>query len=649
MKVANVTMRKRIFIVIVGVTVMFLAMIFRLGYIQLWTGQDLANKAEDSWRKNIPFTASRGEILDRNGIPLAYNVSSPTVMVVPAQIKDAPSTAKQLAFILNMNEEKLLQMITKRQLIVKLQPEGRKITLEKANEIKELNLSGVTVAEDNQRYYPYTNLASHVLGFTGIDNQGLTGLELYYDEFLQGSSGSVSFLSDARGKEMPGSSQQYTEPRDGLNLRLTLDKHIQTIVERELDEAMITHRPDHVLAIAMDPNNGEILAMASRPDYEPSQYQEYDIEVINRNLPIWMTYEPGSTFKIITIAAAIEEQKVNLKTETFFDPGYIEVAGARPRCWKRGGHGSQTFLEVVQNSCNPGFVVLGQRLGKESLFEYIQNFGFGKKTGIDMKGEENGILFNLENVGPVELATTSFGQGVSVTPIQQIAAVSAAINGGKLYQPQIADAWIHPETGKVVEEIDKKLIREVISEETSSEVRDTLEHVVAEGTGRNAFVDGYRVGGKTGTAQKVVNGRYSPTEHIVSFVGFAPADDPQIVIYIAVDNPKGLQFGGLIAAPIVQNILQDTLPYMGVEPRQEQIEKKYIYGDTPLVEVPDLMGRSKQEIYEMLSSNFTLSTYGVGSTIINQAPKPGTKVQRGSSIKVYLSNHIEEEHDHAHD
>lgn len=405
---------------------------------------------------------------------------------------------------------------------------------------------------------------------------------------------------------MPGSSEKYVEPKDGLNLKLTIDKSIQSIMERELDQAMVKFQANSALAIAMNPKTGEILGMASRPGYEPADYQQYPAEVYNRNLPIWMTYEPGSTFKIITLAAALEEKKVNLTQDQFYDPGFVEVGGARLRCWKKGGHGSQTFLQVVENSCNPGFVALGQRLGKESLFSYIKDFGFGTKTGIDLSGEASGILFKLSRVGPVELATTAFGQGVSVTPIQQVAAVSAAINGGKLYKPYVTKAWVHPETGEVMEEAKPELVRQVISEDTSKQVREALESVVAKGTGRPAFIDGYRVGGKTGTAQKVINGRYSSTEHIVSFIGFAPADDPQIVVYTAVDNPKGIQFGGVVAAPIVQNILEDALHYMNVPVRKDQVAKEYKYGETKIVTVPDLTGATVEDLYEDLNMNFML-------------------------------------------
>jgi stage V sporulation protein D (sporulation-specific penicillin-binding protein) len=638
MRVSNVTVRRRILLAIIAGTLIFAALMLRLGYVQLWKGAELSEKAEDLWRRNIPYTAKRGEILDRNGIRLAYNVSSPSVWAIPAQVQNAEATAQKLSAALGMSEEKVYSLITKRTSMVRLQPEGRKITLEKAQEIRNLNLPGIIVAEDSKRHYPFANLASHVLGFTGIDNQGLTGVELAYDSELKGLDGGLMYLSDARGQTMPNSSDEYVAPQDGLHLQLTIDKNIQAVMERELDEAMLKFQPKQALGIAMDPNTGEILAMASKPDYEPGSYREFPSEIYNRNLPIWMTYEPGSTFKIITLAAALEEGITDLHHDHFYDPGHITVAGTTLHCWRRGGHGSQTILEVVENSCNPGFVMLGQKLGKEKLFDYIKKFGFGTKTGIDLKGEENGILFRPSRVGPVELATTSFGQGVSVTPIQQVAAVSAAINGGKLYRPHVAKAWIDPETGEVMKEIEPELVRTVISEQTSQQVREALESVVAGGTGRNAFIDGYRVGGKTGTAQKVVNGRYSASEHIVSFIGFAPADDPRIVIYVAVDNPQGLQFGGLISAPLVKNMMQDILPYLGVEPRKNQKPKEYAYGETPYVEVPDLVGMSTREIKQSLYANFRLVTSGAGNTVVSQAPKPGARVEKGAAIRIFLSD-----------
>lgn len=646
MRISKVTVRRRLLLLLVMLCLLFVALAVRLAYVQIGKGAELSEKAEESWRRNIPYSAKRGEISDRNGNVLAYNITTPTVMVIPVQVKSPETTARSLAPLLGMSEEALYKAITKRQSIVRLQPGGRKITMEKAQEIRDLALPGIVVAEDNKRYYPYGGLAAHILGFTGGYNQGLTGVESRYDSELKGMNGSVSYLSDAGGRLMPGSSEKYVEPKDGLNLELTIDKSIQSIMERELDQAMDRLQANSALSIAMNPKTGEILAMAARPGYEPANYQEVDSAIYNRNLPIWMTYEPGSTFKIITLAAALEEGKVDLRNERFFDPGFVKVGGATLRCWKRGGHGSQTFLQVVENSCNPGFVALGQRLGKESLFKYIKDFGFGGKTGIDLAGEENGILFKLSRVGPVELATTAFGQGVSVTPIQQITAVSAAINGGNLFKPYVAKAWINPETGEAVSENTPQLVRRVISEETSKQVREALESVVANGTGGNAFIDGYRVGGKTGTAQKVINGRYSQNEHIVSFIGFAPADDPQIVVYTAVDNPQGIQFGGVVAAPIVRNIMADALEYMQIPRRDQQVAKKYKYGEIPIVTVPNLTGHSIQEIYEDLNMNFNLAKSGAGNVVINQAPKAGTRVERGSTIRIYMGSEADSEMNH---
>jgi len=636
-RVSNVTIRRRLWYAMLGGTVLFAALVIRLAYVQLWMGPSLSEKAEDSWRRNIPFEAKRGEVWDRNGVKLTYNISTPTVMAVPAQVKNPEETARQLAQVLQVPEEEVLKDITKKTLIQRIQPGGRKITAEKAEEIRKLNLPGIRVGDDNKRYYPFGSLASHILGFTGIDNQGLTGVEASNNNLLQGIRGGVSYLATAKGGVMPGSTDQYEAPKDGLNLQLTLDHYIQSVMERELDQAMVQHQPDRIIGIAMDPNSGEILAMASRPTYDPGSFREYPSEVYNRNLPIWMTYEPGSTFKIITLAAALQENKVNLN-DPFHDPGFIEVAGARLRCWKRGGHGAETFQTVVENSCNPGFVVMGERLGKDKLFDYIHKFGFGKKTGIDLMGEENGIMFKPSRVGPVELATTAFGQGVSVTPIQQVAAVSAAVNGGKLFKPHVTKGWYHPITGEMVETVKPELVREVITPEISKQVRESLEKVVALGTGRNAFIDGYRVGGKTGTAQKVVNGRYSATEHIVSFVGFAPADNPKLVIYIAVDNPKGIQFGGLIAAPIVRNIMADSLRYMKVEPRADQVQKQYKYPDIPDVVVPDMVGMTVQEIYEDIRSDLNLAKSGTGGRVASQLPAPGTRVPQGSTVRIYLSD-----------
>ncbi|WP_205174257.1 stage V sporulation protein D [Bacillus pakistanensis] len=618
----------------VGVLI-FTIIDIRLGYVQFFLGDMLTGLAKDSWSRNIPFEPERGKILDRNGVELATNQSAPTVFVMPRQIDDPRETSEKLAAVLNISVEKVYKYVTKQSSLVIIK-EARKISYDKAKEIKDLNLKGVYIGEDSKRYYPFGSYLSHVLGFAGIDNQGLMGLELYYDKELSGDKGSVKFYSDAKGKRMPDMADDYQPPVDGLDLTLTIDTKVQTIIERELDIAQETYNPDGLIAIAMDPDTGEILAMSSRPTFDPENFRNVPQEIYNRNLPIWSTYEPGSTFKIITLAAALEENKVNLKEDTFHDPGHIEVSGSTLHCWKRGGHGSQTFLEVVQNSCNPGFVELGERLGKETLFNYIEDFGFGKKTGIDLQGEGKGILFNLDRVGPVELATTAFGQGVSVTPIQQVAAVSAAINGGTLYQPYVAKELVDPKTGEVVMRNTPAAKKQVISEETSKEIRYALESVVAQGTGKGAFVEGYRVGGKTGTAQKVKDGKYLENNHIVSFLGFAPADDPEIVVYLAVDNPKGtVQFGGVVAAPIVGNIIEDSLGALGVEKRKNQIEKKTTWSDTPVVKTPDLIGLSRKELQKQLV-NLKLDVSGEGNKVVSQAPDPGMKIEEGSTIRVLM-------------
>lgn len=637
MRVSNVTVRKRLTAALfVGILVFFIIDL-RLGYVQFFLGNVLTDGAKELWSRDIPFEPERGEIVDRNGVPLATNVSAPTVYVVPRQIKDPADAAEKLAAVLNMSKEKAYQLITKRASSVKI-PEGRKISHEKAKEIRALEIEGIYIGEDSKRHYPFGNYLSHVLGFSGIDNQGLMGLELYYDEELKGKKGSVKFYANAKGERMNDMADDYKPPVDGMDLKLTIDSKIQTIVERELDIAQAEYKPDGIIAIAMNPNNGEVLAMASRPDFDPANFRNVPPEIYNRNLPIWSTYEPGSTFKIITLAAALEEGKVDLEKDHFHDPGSVEVGGARLRCWKKGGHGSQTYLEVVQNSCNPGFVELGERLGKEKLFKYIRDFGFGEKTGIDLQGEGKGILFNLDRVGPVEQATTAFGQGVSVTPIQQVAAISAAVNGGTLYTPYIAKELINPATGEILMKKSPDAKRKVISKETSDEIRKALESVVAKGSGKKAFVDGYRVGGKTGTAQKAQNGRYLENNHIVSFIGFAPADDPQLVVYVAVDNPKGtVQFGGVVAAPIVGEIMGDSLRAMGVKPRKDQIEKELTWMDSPMIEVPEMVGLTKKDLGE-LYLNLKIDASGTGNTVVEQTPQPGIKLKEGSTIRLYFDD-----------
>ncbi|MFB1051928.1 stage V sporulation protein D [Paraliobacillus sp. JSM ZJ581] len=637
-RVSNVTMRKRIVTVFLFALLLFIAVLIRLAFVQFIMGEELVEKAEASWSRDIVFEAERGKILDKNGLVLAENVSAPTVMIVPRQINNPKRTASLLSKIIDINEADMLQHLTKNTSIVRFS-QGRKITEEQAKAIQVLQLDGVYIAQDSKRHYPNGEYLSHVLGFSGIDNQGLIGLELYYDDKLKGESGSLSFYSDAKGKRLPNLADTYHPPIDGHDLQLTIDERVQTIVERELDLAEAKYSPDGAIALAVDPDSGGILAMASRPNFHPANYKKLDPSTYNRNLPIWSTYEPGSTFKIITLAAALEEKVVDLEEDTFYDKGSMKVGGSTLHCWKRGGHGQQTYLEVVQNSCNPGFISLGQKIGKEKLYRYITDFGFGNKTGVDLFGEENGILFDLDRVGPVELATTSFGQGVSVTPIQQVMAVSAAVNGGYLYTPHLASSWLHPITGAVVETNEPNMKKQVISNQTSEKIREALETVVAKGTGRGAYVEGFRVGGKTGTAQKVgKNGRYMENNHIVSFIGVAPSNDPEIVVYVAIDNPKStVQFGGVVAAPIVGNVIEDSLRAMGIDSVEKGLEKKYQWPEQPLVEVPNLIGSSKNDL-QKYQLNLSIEASGAGDVVIDQAPEAGKKIEQGDTVRLYFGN-----------
>lgn len=636
-RVSNTLIKFRIRLVLFFITCVVFIMTIRLGYVQFVLGEEITEKAVESWLRDISFQPDRGKILDVKGRELTTNETAASVILIPQQIKNKEETAKHLADILNISEADAMAYVSKQASSVRIHPEGRKINKEQELVLKQLNLPGVYLAKDSKRYYPHDDFLSHVLGFTGIDNQGLTGLELVYDEKLKGKSGSFSYFSDAKGGKIPNLENVYIPPKDGLHLKTTIDLDIQTIVERELNYAEYKYRPDGAIAIVVDPKSGEVLAMSSRPNFSPAHYQKVPSSVFNRNLPIWSTFEPGSTFKIITLAAALEENLVNLEKDRFFDHGHITVGGARLRCWKKGGHGSQTLLEVVENSCNPGFVHIGQMLGEKKLFSYIQRFGFGEKTGIDLQGEGTGIIFKPEQVGPVELATTSFGQGVSVTPIQQVMAVSAAVNGGYLYEPYIAKEWIDPQTEEVVEKNEPKLKRRVLSEETSKKIREALESVVANGTGRPAYIDGYRVGGKTGTAQKVgPDGRYMANNHIVSFIGFAPADDPELVVYVAIDNPKNtIQFGGVVAAPIVRQIIHDSLKLKNVPIRKDGLPKKYVWPEEPLEKVPNLVGMHKKDLLQDLSS-FQVQLSGEGDIVVDQSPEPGTAVKRDAVIRLYL-------------
>lgn len=625
--------KKRIRAIFYTALFLFGCILSKLAYEQIIHHESILDKAKNLWQRDFKLAGQRGSIISKDGMELAIDIPSTSIIIVPSLIEDAEATSKILAEILNTDQEKLLTKITKHVSTQKLQPEGRNISDEQANAITEARLAGVVLVQDSKRYYPNNEYLSQVLGFTGIDNQGLAGLELQFDELLSAKAGDLKIPFDAKGNRLEVS-EEVISHGSGMDVVLTIDSTIQTIIEREMNALMLRYKPKSALALAMNPKTGEILAMVSKPDFDPNHYQESSMEIINRNLPIWMSFEPGSTFKSVTFASALEEKCFNMYTDTYFDRGYEMVGGARIKSWKAGGHGLQTFLEVLENSSNPGFVEIGRRLGLDNLYQYVRDFGFGSKTGIELPGESSGIMFKKEQMGPVEQATVAFGQGLSVTPIQLVRAFSAIINGGTLYQPYIVDSVLDPISGEVISQSLPTPQGQIISEETSALMRVALESVVANGGGKNAYIKGYQIGGKTGTAQKAVNGVYLSNEYILSFLSAAPINDPQIVIYVAADSPQNdVQYGGTVVAPVVRKCYEDILPYLNVEKVEEQIPKKKTWLDPIDVIVPNFIGKSKSECK---MEGITFEFVNEGEIVIDQLPKPGSVFQNQGKVMITL-------------
>lgn len=611
--------------------------ILKVFYIQVFDYKKLSGLASDLWSRNLPIEAARGRILDRNGIVLADNVTTTSLVLVPNQIKNKKEVCEKLAKILNVSYDEMKKHVFKSTSIERVHPIGRRLSYEIADKIEELKFDGVYLLKEAKRYYPYKTLLAHVLGYVGIDNQGLSGLELQYDKYLTGEAGAIKYFSDAKGNKLT-LSDIYVKPQDGMDLQLTIDINIQKSIERELDNVVNMMNPDMALAVVMNPKTGEVLGMSSRPTFDPNNYKNYSSEILSRNLPIWASYEPGSTQKIITTAASIEEKVIDIYNEHFYDSGGVTVDGARIRCWKAGGHGDQTFLQVLQNSCNPGFVQMGERLGKERLFSYLDMFGFGNKTGIDLNGEGKGIIFPLSRVGNVELATTAFGQGISVTPIQQITAISAILNGGNLLRPYVLANVLEPETGNVMYQNKTKVVRKTISEETSKTMRYALETVVALGGGKAAYIDGYRIGGKTGTAQKVKDGRYLVNNYIMSFVGIVPSNNPEAVLYIAIDNPKNTALlSSYTTTPIARRILLDIIDALDIKKQEGGVEKDWQWDDKVYYEVPNVVGKDKKEAKSLLE-HFKVEFSKTGEKVISQSPKAGERLEDGGTVTILLGD-----------
>ena len=578
----NKTFHKRkILVVFAGAFAMIFVLIGRLTYLMVFDAEYYQKKAEDLHERERDIKAARGEILDRNGKVLATNRTVCTISVIHSQIREAETVIDNLSELLEMNNSEVRKRVEKISSIERIKSNVDKKTGDK---IRNLGMAGVKVDEDFKRFYPYDALASKVLGFTGADNQGIIGLEVKYDKYLKGVDGKILTTTDARGIELDGVAEDRKEPVAGNTLKISLDYNMQKYAMQMAEKVRQEKQAEKTAILLMNPQNGEIYAMVNVPEFNLNRPFELNTEeesdenmtdeqkqdALNqmwRNGCINDTYEPGSTFKIITASAGLEEGVVRL-TDQFQCPGYKMVEDRRIRCRKVGGHGTENFVQGIQNSCNPVFIELGLRIGVDRFCDYFHKFGLMNLTGVDIPGEAGTIMHKKENIGQVELATISFGQSFQITPIQLAATVSALINGGKRVTPHFGTEILN-EDGKVTKEFHYSEKKHIVSEKTSETMRILLESVVSEGSGKNAYVEGYRIGGKTATSQTLPR---SANKYISSFVGFAPADDPEILGMCVIYDPQGIYYGGTIAAPVIGNIFENILPYLGIE---KQLEMQY--------------------------------------------------------------------------
>jgi len=571
--------RRKILIVFLCAFMLLVGLIGRLAYLMIFEADYYQERAEELHERERSIKAARGEIVDRNGVVLATNKTVCTISVIHSQLKDVEKVIQILTKELEMDEatvRKKVEKISSRELI------KSNVAKEVGDRIREYELPGVKVDEDYKRYYPFDELASKVLGFTGSDNQGIIGLEVKYEEYLKGQNGTILTTTDARGIELEGIAEERLEPIAGNTLQLSLDYNIQKYAQQAAEKVRQEKEADKVSLIVMNPQNGELLAMVNVPEFnlnepfslETMQLEEQPVDdeekqdLLNqmwRNACINDTYEPGSTFKTFTTAACLEAGVLNL-SDGFYCPGYRMVEDRRIRCHKVGGHGSETFVQGIQNSCNPVFIDIGLRLGVDRFYEYFQKFGLMDKTGVDLPGEAGTIMHKKANVKSVELATMSFGQSFQITPIQLATSVSSYVNGGKRVTPHLGMRVVNGE-GEVVKEFSYKE-EQVLSEQTSKTMQELLESVVSEGTGKNAFIEGYEIGGKTATSQTLPR---SANKYISSFVGFAPADNPQVLALVVIHNPHGIYYGGTIAAPVIKTVFENILPYLGIEKTDESL------------------------------------------------------------------------------
>ncbi|HOR85805.1 MAG TPA: stage V sporulation protein D [Bacillota bacterium] len=648
----KVIIKRRIVFIFFAFFVIYVGLLGRLTFIQIINSTEYQQKALEQWTRDIPIKSKRGIIYDRNLKKLAVSATAYEVYVRPAMIKDKEAVITALSEVLGIDKDTVAQKMTAKKDTVLIK---KKVDNDKVKLLREKELAGIVFNDDSMRFYPQSNFASYILGFTNPDNQGQDGVELTYEKYLNGFPGRNIVMTDAHGQMLPGSDTKYYEPQDGLDLVLAVDEVIQHFAEKAALNALIENKAKRVTAIVMEPRTGDILAMAVKPDFDNNDPRKIPEELkdkwdslsdkdqlealfkIWRNPAISDSYEPGSTFKVVTSSAGLEENVV--KPDDHFNCiGHIIVAGKKIKCWRSyNPHGNQTFVEAVKNSCNPVFVEVGQRLGKEKFYKYIKAFGFGTPTNVRLPGEAGGIVRSLSGIGPVELANNAFGQGISVTPIQLITAVSAIANDGYLMEPRIAKKVIDNE-GKTIHEFQSRIVRQVISKETAATMRQILEYAVAPTA--SSYIPGYKVAGKTGTAQKAEGGIYVSGKFVSSFCGFAPANDPKISVLVVIDEPGGAQhFGGVIAAPVAKSIIYDSLRYLDVKPQYTEEEQKLM--QKPLVKVPEVRNIALKDAikelakYKLKYSVDTEYEHNMESKILDQTPKPGADINEGSIVILY--------------
>lgn len=630
------SLSKRLLAVFLLVSFLFLAIIIRLGYLQFMKGKWLQSKAQEQWQRELPLNAKRGEILDTNGVVLATNYSTYDIYVRPSMVEDAKSVTYALSSTLNLDFDSIYKKVTDRfvsESLIRLQ-----VPKEKAMEIKNKNLKGILFSENNSRYYPYNSALTQVLGFTTIDNVGQAGLEAYYNKYLTGVQGYVLEESDVKGVKIDNTLSSYIPSIPGLNLELTIDINIQKFTEDALEILIEEQKPKKASAIVMNPNSGEILAMATMPNFDLNNVPRDDVSKLMetvKNINIVDVYEPGSTFKCITMANSIDVGVAHL-SDTFYDPGYRIVDGEKIKCWKLTGHGHQTLSEGLCNSCNSVFVDLSLRLGKDRMYEMFEKFGLGSTLGVDFLGESAGIIMDYNSAKIVDVARMGFGQAVATTPLQLISAICSIVNGGNLYKPYFVKS-IQDESGNVVSQTTPQVLKQTISSKTSEIMKTMMEDVIKQYSGYYAFIPGYHVGGKTGTSQKYDGNKLSG-QYIASFVGTFPADNPDYVVLIIVDEPGGASYYGSIAAtPYAKKIIENIITYKNYKPSEDLIKETIQVNE--MVEMIDCVGMSVYEaISELEKIELQIEVQGEGDYVCSQFPAPSTQVVKNGIVMIDTNN-----------